>query len=144
MEGFGNVLPVGTRVQTFRRKGPQTRSFFWSKMDPKSIDFDTFLRPQKRYLKMNNFGVHFGVHFLVRLSPQKVSTLHTCPHGKHFWYPHQKIRAPKNGPKNGPQFRYKNLLKTLVCLIKIYQNGSLFGPQTSKSIDFGTSKRCLK
>ncbi len=38
-----NLVPLGVQKQTS----------FWTS---KSIDFDTFLRPQKRYLKMTFFG----------------------------------------------------------------------------------------
>ena len=52
--------------------------------------------------------VNFRTSKTVRLSPNKTQMV---VFEDERWT-HQKIRAPKNGPKNGPQFWYKNVLKT--------------------------------
>ena len=76
-----------------------------------------------------NWGPFWGPFLGTLISqPGSIHCIRVCKPSS-FGTPHQKLRAPKNGPKNGPQFRYKNLLKTLVFLIKIDQNGPLFGSQ---------------
>ena len=67
-KGFGNVLPVGTRVQTFGWKDSQNVSFLdlqnGSKIDRFWSDFGSSKRYLKWTSKRNHFRVHFGVHFL--------------------------------------------------------------------------------
>ncbi len=71
--GFGNMLPVGTRVQTCWIKDAQNVSFLdlqnGSKIDRFWSDFGSSKRYLKWTPKRNHFRVHFWVHFLVRLRP---------------------------------------------------------------------------
>ena len=111
--GFGNVLPVGTRVQTFRRKGPQNVSFLdlpnGSQIDRFWSDFGSSKRYLKWTPKRNHFRVHFWILFLRLSFPTGVPILHTCSTLLHFGYPPfpddgSKKRSQKWTPP-GPQKR---------------------------------------
>ena len=89
--GFGNVLPVGTRVQTFRRKGPQNISFLdlqnGSKIDRFWSDFGSSKRYLKWTSKRNHFRVHFGVHFLGLSFPNRGPHIAYVFDSASFWVP---------------------------------------------------------
>ena len=56
--------------------------------------------------------------------------------------PGWEMRVPKNGPQNGPQFRYTKPMKNTSIFNKKIPKWTPFW--IPKSIDFGTSKRYLK
>ncbi len=56
--------------------------------------------------------------------------------------PGWEMRVPKNGPQNGPQFRYTKPMKNMSIFDKNLPKWIPFW--IPKSIDLGTSKRYLK